>query len=285
MEQNQTPLVTPSMPSIQSAPSKQKISALNKILIIFVVFGFIILLIMGGVFAYRFTQNKNPISKSSGPDMLSNQPLYNFTGSIEMISGPVLTISEKSYIYPSDLTTKEKNIKPEEKKTTYLITVSDQTKIISELPPVPYSLKLATPSATTQNNNLNSLKIGQRVSVITKENLRDTRLTNFTADSITISAGLTSFMGKVKSIKNNTILLKVTPPSYPEEKDFDITITKNTEIVISDIMTNSSETTKKKTQQPVSTLTEGTTIMVYTDADINQNTNLNALKIEVVKNL
>ncbi len=281
MDQNQAPIVSSPIEQMQAIPSKKKFWTTDKIVISLLLLVCITLLIISVLLTFQYLTSKKPASVSN--DELSNQPLFDFTGKIESISGSVLTVSKKSFVYSSDLANGNTNIKSEEKKTTYFVTISEKTKIISELPLVPYSLKLATSSAFVAESDLNNIKIGQTVYVISNQNLRALPSNSFVANSITISAGLTSIMGKIESLGNNSFVIKTGPPSYPEEKDFQIGLLPDTEIVASSIMTDSSETNKKKSQLPVSVLTKGTSVLVYSDTDINQANDLNALKIEIIK--
>lgn len=281
MDQNQPPIASSPIVQMPTIPSKKRFWTTDKIVISLLLLISITLLIIAVLMTYQYLNIKKPISVSN--DELSNQPLFDFTGKIENISGSVLTVTKKSFVYPADLTKENTNTKPEEKKSTYLVTISDKTKIISELPLVPYSLKLATSSAFVAESNIDNLKVGQTVHLISNENLRSLPSNSFVANSVTISAGLTSIMGKIENLENNSVLIKTAPPSYPEEKNFQIGLSPETEIVNSSIMTDSSDTNKKKSQLPVSALTKGTNVFVYTDADINQVDDLNALKIEIIK--
>jgi hypothetical protein len=281
MDQNQTPIASSPIEQMPAVPSKKKFWTTDKIVIGLLLIICITLFIIAVLLTYLYLTSKKAVPVMN--DALSNQPLYDFTGTIEKISGSVLTVSKKTFIYEADLVNGETSIRNEERKTTYLVTISDKTTIISELPLVPYTLKLATTSAFVAESSLNNLKVGQTVQVISNENLRSLPSNSFVANSVTISAGLTSIMGKVENIESNNLLVKTAPPSYPEEKIFQIEISSDTEIVASNIMTDSSDTKEKKLQLPVSVLKKGTTVLVYTDADINQSDKLRALKIEIIK--
>ncbi len=271
MGPNQTPITPSTVGQIESVPDKKKLWSVSTISIFVLSLICLILLVIALFFTYKYLTLQETIPDTS--DELSTQPLFDLTGIIEQINGSVLTVSQKKY----PLNSPSEDLK-------YLVTVSNKTKIISELPLVPYSLKLATSSAFVVESEFKKLQIGQTVHIISRENIREIASNSLVADSITISSGLTSIMGKIVKVEDNFLSIQTSPPSYPEIKEFQIGILPETEIVNSDIMTDSSDNQKQKTKLPISVLTPDTNVLIYTDSDINQSENLNALKIEVIKN-
>ena len=270
--------LTPSMPipRIPSTPAIKKFWTRNKIIIFTLII--IVLIAISAGLIYVFKSNEVSPAQSGDTTDLTNQPLYDFTGTIEHIDNNTLTVTNISFINPDPATGNQTVV---EKKTTYKFTITDDTPILSSISYVPYSIKSATESASQIESKSSDLKVGQQVSVISKDNIRSLIPGTFTAQSIIIQPGLTMITGTIAEINNNVILLKAAPPIIPSPKDFQITISEDTEIVR---YSAPSETPNQKRQLPITALTKGLNINVYTDSNINLNSTTKALKIDIPNN-
>lgn len=250
----QTPFPQTSPPLIPENKSS-KIS--KKKLLIIVILLFILAIVIGLAFYfYKGSVSKNP--KTTSEDSLLEQPLYDFSGNIEEINGQTLTVTDTQYS------------SQQPKKTTYKVRVNDQTDIKWEPLSVPYSLKIATPSAAQAKSG--DLKIGQRVQVRVKEDIRKNGRGELTANSITISHGLVVINGTINSFQDNKLELRAKPPSVPEEKDYQFKLDSETEIT--------SFADQKKL--PLSELKKDIDVIIYSDKDVNLFVDLKALKISVM---
>lgn len=264
------------IPRIPSTPAIKKFWTRNKIIIFTLII--IVLIAISAGLIYVFKSNEVSPAQSGDTTDLTNQPLYDFTGTIEHIDNNTLTVTNISFINPDPATGNQTVV---EKKTTYKFTITDDTPILSSISYVPYSIKSATESASQIESKSSDLKVGQQVSVISKDNIRSLIPGTFTAQSIIIQPGLTMITGTIAEINNNVILLKAAPPIIPSPKDFQITISEDTEIVR---YSAPSETPNQKRQLPITALTKGLNINVYTDSNINLNSTTKALKIDIPNN-
>lgn len=201
------------------------------------------------------------------------QPVFNFSGIVEQIDGDTLTVSDDMALSPATRLAENTSADeiPISKKISYKVQITPDTKIHLAEISVPYSFNAATPSATPKIT-INDLKVGQRVEVVSKSDLRVIGADRFEAVSITASLGTTVIGGTVLSISGNILSVKATPPSVPEPKDYSIAVNNETEVTASaPILQKLALTDLKK----------GIQVLVYTDTDINSQSP-RALKIEVL---
>ena len=91
MEHIQTPLESHPPTQLQPMPSGKKFWTMRKGFIALAIFGCITFLILMSYLAYQFIRGKKSVSEI--PEVLLNQPLYDFTGNIEQITGSQITVS------------------------------------------------------------------------------------------------------------------------------------------------------------------------------------------------
>lgn len=189
-------------------------------------------------------------------------PQTGLAGTIEQINGDQLTISEMAA-----------------KKATYKINITPETTITVIPPIIPYSVKIATPSANFKAT-VKDLKVGQVVNITSKSDLKKLILDQFEASSITASSQPIIIEVTIDEVSEGQLIAIAGPPSVAETKKYKILFNKGTEIVRSAIFDDSTKPVKKS-QLSASNLEPGRKIIVYTDSDINSLT-LNALKIDII---
>lgn len=256
MEQ-QTPPSTPSNTYKKNHASFMQ----GKFLIAFIILLLIILASLSVALFIHLYRN-NPGSQQNPGDLLVVDQTE-ITGKIENIQGKTLTVTRSEFIY------KEGDLKsPEEKKTTYLVEVSDSTLINKN--PAPYSLSSSDSAIIAPTYQLNDLKKGQTVSAVSKEGdpISGNR---FEAFSIVIQSGLTTIAGVIESRTGNNLTIKSGPPSLPVEKNFEVSLDNQTQI----------GKIGSETVQPITNLSPGTQILIHSLEDVNLSQNLTALKIEI----
>ncbi len=253
---------------IPVAPNKK--STLKKtIFLIFLLFIIITIVSAAVYLTFNLYKPKNSIP---GSGSVFINPSEEFQAEIEKIEGNSLLVS---YL-------KTDPASPENpQEFVFKVIINEQTTITSEQDITP-SQNSATPAADTKPAySISYLSPGQSITVITAGDLRTITSNTITAKSIIISPGLTIFIGKIEEIKSNELIVKSGPPSVAEEKTYTIVITKDTEIVNSKIMNNSSDEASQKLT--IKDLSPGSTILVKTLNDINKVTKTQASKIELIR--
>lgn len=256
-------------PPIAVAPEK-KSSLINIIILIFSLV--IILSIISAAIFFIFNQYYS--SKNSGPGNGSvfNTPSEEFQAVIDKVDGNTLLVSYQKASLTSPGNTEEYLFK---------ILINEETTILSERDTAPLENSATSSADNKAVYSISDLSPGQFITVITAGDLRGITSDTITAKSIIISPGLTIFIGKIEEVKSGELVVTSGPPSVAEEKTYTISVTKNTEIVNSRIMNDSSPEADKKLS--LKDLTTGATILVNTVGDINKVTKTPALRIELIR--
>lgn len=267
---DQTPSLQTSQPviSVYKKPSNKKF--IIPIIIIIII---VVLSLLTFYFRERLplpNNQKSPDTSSTGKNDQID-PLYNLPVEIEKIDGNALVVRQSSINLSAEPVT-QKN-PPQIRNITFRVRVNDNTSIQTEPVIIPYSLKLATPSATLVK--LSELISGQSITISSKEK-QPVSGSEIEAVSITVSPGTTMVQGKIKEVSGTKIIIHTEPPNAP--KDYQFTISNETEITGSD---TTPPISINKTQLPVSSLKTGGFITIYTDKDVNLFEDLKALKIDI----
>jgi hypothetical protein len=256
MEQN-----LPSSPVPVSIKSSQNHRRLLPTISIFFILGVIIA--AGLIFYFRRTAGHKLEQTSKGEtEEINPLPQTGLAGTIEQINGNQLTVSENT-----------------EKKATYKVVVTPQTTITILPVTIPYSVKIATPSANFKAT-IADLEAGQLISVTSKNDIRKLTSDHFEASSIIVSSQPTIIEATIDEVLGQQLIVTASPPSVPETKTLKILFNDKTEIVRSAIFDDSTKPVKKAQLSP-SNLEAGKKIILYTDSDINSSS-LNALKIDII---
>lgn len=265
------------------------------------IIGTITLIVLGSLAVFLVFKYFNKVRVGStpiSPYILSlTQPVMSFTGVVEHIKGNTITVSQKQLhastlvppaaLAPQDPATPQSPFPtPKSVTLTYMITVSDATQLSRPSFPINYLFKTVPPKPP-QALTLQDINIGQAVTVSSPKDLRTLSDNRFEATHISLPQQITVISGKVTAVNGNTLTIKAfmpmapianiinTTPSAPEEKEYTITITKDTEIsrmVISP--------TPNPERLTISDLNTDTQVTVYTDTDVTIRTEFTALRIE-----
>lgn len=272
--------------------------------------------------------NKRVLQKSfSSNILLITQPVMSFSGKVEKIEGNEITVSQnftgsQNILPPAQLAINPANQisplpTPKTMTVTYHVSVTDKTRIYQPPLNVNYLFKTtALPGApalpgipvTTSNLTIKDVKVGQYITVNSQVDLRILENDTFEAAAVNLPQIANVLNGKIVSVEGNTLTLKAFPPgnaimmgpavniaagnaapAAPQEKEYRINITSDTEI--SRMSTMSSPVAVKAGEMPqppqneklaLSDLKNDMQITVYAAQDVNENSELTALRIEPV---
>jgi len=276
----------------------------------------IILLGILALFMLIDYKNKNGLGgQTLSPNILYiTQPVTSFSGKVEKIEGNTILVSNQYTIpqtapisikvitnQPSDIPT------PQIKTITYKLLVTDKTQISQPASNINYLFKTITPSgapgfptASTPNLTVKNIKVGQYITVNSQDDLRTLLKNTFEATMINLPPIINTLNGKIVNITNNTLTLKAfapvaaappmialdTAPPTPQEKEYTIYITQDTEIsrnVYGTNMTPGEPPTPPKPEKlTLADLKADMRATVYTVEDVIETQTLTALRIEPV---
>ena len=251
-----------------------------------VVIGVIALLLLMALMAVDYQKKKGTNGYTISQNILSiTQPVTSFSGIVEKIEGNRLFVTQK---------------------VTYQVIVSDKTQIYRPMTPyIVYLFKtvLSDPgqdfTMPAQKSTIKDIQAGQYITIDSQVDLRTLAGTSFEAVTITLPQKIITLKGKITRLEGNTLTVKAfvsTTTSTPQEKDYTITITPDTEISRltypptpegtpyptpeNSILNPSTPPTPEKLSP--SDLRMDMQVTVYTDTDVTTSLTGNALRIEPV---
>jgi hypothetical protein len=278
----------------------------NSILKIIILIVFILLLLSGGYFIIQ--RKPNILSQTKTESTLPNylfltNPVNEYTGKVDKISGDVVWVSGKYTITPPPTPINAPTNKPgsmitvpplpPSKTFTYQVTIAPYTIINRASTTVTYLIKKITPSPTPKLI-IKDIRVGQTVTVYTDKDLRTLNSNEFEAYSIKLPPVNNKITGKISEIKDKEgiIILKATPPiggqeptpEKPKEVEYAVLVNSDTEISLLIPTVTPKAGTTPKPPQPVnftiSDLKKDMQITIYTEADVIESQQLKALRIE-----
>jgi len=276
-------------------------------------------IILLGILALFMTvdyKNKNGLNgQTVSPNILYlTSPVNSLSGKVEKIEGNAVSISSQYALLqtaPIAITVMPNQPPvmptPQIKTITYKLLVTDKTKISQPASNINYLFKTITPSgapgfptASTPNLTVKNIKVGQYITVNSQDDLRTLLKNTFEATMINLPPIINTLNGKIVNITNNTLTLKAfapvaaappmialdTAPPTPQEKEYTIYITQDTEIsrnVYGTNMTPGEPPTPPKPEKlTLADLKADMRATVYTVEDVIETQTLTALRIEPV---
>ena len=274
-------------------------------------------IILLGILALFMTvdyKNKNGLNgQTVSPNILYlTSPVNSLSGKVEKIEGNAVSISSQYALLqtaPIAITVMPNQPPvmptPQIKTITYKLLVTDKTKISQPASNINYLFKTITPSgapgfptASTPNLTVKNIKVGQYITVNSQDDLRTLLKNTFEATMINLPPIINTLNGKIVNITNNTLTLKAfapvaaappmialdTAPPTPQEKEYTIYITQDTEIsrnVYGTNMTPGEPPTPPKPEKlTLADLKADMRATVYTVEDVIETQTLTALRIE-----
>ncbi|PIW73514.1 hypothetical protein CO005_01005 [Candidatus Roizmanbacteria bacterium CG_4_8_14_3_um_filter_34_9] len=276
-------------------------------------------IILLGILALFMTvdyKNKNGLNgQTVSPNILYlTSPVNSLSGKVEKIEGNAVSISSQYALLqtaPIAITVMPNQPPvmptPQIKTITYKLFVTDKTQISQPASNINYLFKTITPSgapgfptASTPNLTVKNIKVGQYITVNSQDDLRTLLKNTFEATMINLPPIINTLNGKIVNITNNTLTLKAfapvaaappmialdTAPPTPQEKEYTIYITQDTEIsrnVYGTNMTPGEPPTPPKPEKlTLADLKADMRATVYTVEDVIETQTLTALRIEPV---
>lgn len=276
-------------------------------------------IILLGILALFMTvdyKNKNGLNgQTVSPNILYlTSPVNSLSGKVEKIEGNAVSISSQYALLqtaPIAITVMPNQPPvmptPQIKTITYKLLVTDKTQISQPASNINYLFKTITPSgapgfptASTPNLTVKNIKVGQYITVNSQDDLRTLLKNTFEATMINLPPIINTLNGKIVNITNNTLTLKAfapvaaappmialdTAPPTPQEKEYTIYITQDTEIsrnVYGTNMTPGEPPTPPKPEKlTLADLKTDMRATVYTAEDVIETQTLTALRIEPV---
>lgn len=228
-----------------------------------------------------FGSSKSLLKKSGSisPNILYlTKPVTSFSGKVEKIAGNKITVSQQ-------LTSS--NPTPQTTTIAYLVTITDKTQIIRLSSP-------GSPPPADSQPTIKDIKAGQLIMVNTTNDLRTMTGNKFEATTVSLPPVINILNGQIISLEENVLTIKGTAvipalPDFvnnlstaPQEKDYRISLTPDTEISQSSfIPTNPGEPPQPLKNEKLSSsdLKKDMQVTVYTAQDVNENSELTALRI------
>jgi len=276
-------------------------------------------IILLGILALFMTvdyKNKNGLNgQTVSPNILYlTSPVNSLSGKVEKIEGNAVSISSQYALLqtaPIAITVMPNQPPvmptPQIKTITYKLFVTDKTQISQPASNINYLFKTITPSgapgfptASTPNLTVKNIKVGQYITVNSQDDLSTLLKNTFEATMINLPPIINTLNGKIVNITNNTLTLKAfapvaaappmialdTAPPTPQEKEYTIYITQDTEIsrnVYGTNMTPGEPPTPPKPEKlTLADLKADMRATVYTVEDVIETQTLTALRIEPV---
>lgn len=268
----------------------------NKLLIAFTLLFVILIAIILVLFnkSALFGKLTAPESKKIiSPDILYlTSPVHSFSGKVEKIEENIITVSKKvisNEIIPTmnpDETTPMPT--PSLKTLTYKVTVTPNMTFNRMPIHVPYLFISPTPPPQKEYT-IKDLSVGDYININTDIDLRTLNTYEFQANHIEMPESISNISGTIVAVNNNSITIKaqlpprdgIMPGDYneatePKEKEYVVTITKDTEI----------SRYKEPAAEPIplkltiNSLKKGMVVFIYSGVDISKTQSFEALRIE-----
>lgn len=266
-----------------------------------------VLLLAGGYFLFRngasFLGKKT--TGSNIPDILFlTSPVLEFTGKVDKVSGNSIWVSGEYSITPPPTPPNNPTAVPGQvitipplpptKLLTYKVKIASYTVINRPYTAITYLFNKITPTPSPKLT-ISDISTGQLVTVSTTSDLRTATSKEVEAYAVKLQPIINTLTGKITKIdsKEDLIILKAIPPvrtgtkeptPQPAEKEYAVSITKDTEISrLSPTATAKSGATPKPPKPLKYEITDLKTdiqITVYSDTDVIDNQKIKALRIE-----
>lgn len=265
-----------------------------------------VLLLAGGYFLFRngvpFSGNK---TGSNLPDILFlTNPVTEFTGKVDKVSGNTIWVSGKYSITPPPTPVNNPTNAPGQvitipplpptKTLSYKVNIASYTQITRPDITVVYLFNKNTPIPTPKLT-VSDIKTGQMVTISVTRDLRSNTSKEVDATVVKLPPFINMLTGKITSIKasEGLIILKAMTParvvlneptSTPVENEYAVSVTQATEISLMGTAETPKTGVSPKPPKPVkyeiTDLKEGIQITVYADSDVIDNRKIKALRIE-----
>lgn len=257
---------------------------MNQKKVIIIADAVIVLLVL--FIAVDYVRKGGLVNRSVSPNILYlTQPVNTFSGTVEKIEGNKITVSKKqTFPLPTPKTT----------TVTYYVTVTDKTQMYRFQSPSPII------TATAPKLMAKDIKVGQIITVRTINDLRTMTGNTFEATVVNLPPIANALNGKIVSLNGNILTIKglafapgapplinlgVAAPTAPQEKEYRIIVTPATEISQTSFVPpkpGEMPQPPKNEKLAPSDLKKDLRVTVYTDKDVNENSQPTALKIITV---
>lgn len=233
-----------------------------------------------------------PSNKTVSKNILYlTQPATSFSGAVDKIEGNRLTISQKQILTQPPAAV---NISGKTVTLTYQVIVTDKTQISQSPAFISYLFKIVTP-APTLKSTIKDIKVGQSLTVNSQVDLRTLVGNVFEATTVNLPQKTNTLNGKIISLEGNVLTIKgFSPtmvsladpgavPATPQEKQYRISITSDTEIsrnVYGGNVNPGVLVAQKPEKLTLSDLKVDMQATVYTAEDVTETQTLTALRIE-----
>lgn len=263
-----------------------------------IIAGGVVVLAILALFMFLGFSKKNEVSDQSvSPNILYiTSPVTFLSGKVEKVEGNTILVSNQ-YAVPQTapivitVLPNQPPIMPtpQTKTITYKLLVTDKTQINQPATYVNYLLRTVVPSPQAKLT-VKDIKVGQMITVNSAVDLRILKSNELEATMINLPQTTKVLSGKIVSVTNNALTLKAFPPltggpvavntapAAPQEKEYFITVTSDTEI--SRMTSGGSSTLPKPEKLALSDLKKDMQTTVYTAEDVTEAQTFTALRIE-----
>ncbi len=205
---------------------------------------------------------------AASPDILYlTQPVTKLFGRITKVEGSTLSLTQRFSLTPTGT-----------KDLTFTLTVTPQTKIVRLATYVPYLLKTVPPQPD-EVLSLKELVPGMVAAITTNADLRLASEAAVEATAIEVTRVSNTITGTVTKIGGNNLTVKAAPPVLPASVP-PTAPPLATEALWTVAVTPQTEISRAVGAVPLSELTPGKTIAVWTREDVALATSVTALRIE-----
>ena len=241
---------------------------------------------------YDFLQKKNIPKQCTIPTYLQNlspnilsitRPVTTYTGFVEKIEGNIITVNQygepliaHSLVLSPTPSTERVNMK-------YKVTITPKTPLV-QIDAMPFYLFKVEPTKTQPTPiTLKDIQVGSTITFETGVDLRTLKSMQFEAMKATVTKKTYTYIAEIDRIEGNTLLMHTVVLDSQTgnfvAKEFEVLADENiTEV--SHFNSQDEKPPQKAIQPDYSELKYGMQITLYTDKDINEGSEVTALRID-----
>lgn len=212
--------------------------------------------------------------QSTGQAMLFlTQPVMSISGEVKEIKGNVITLAVPKFMLVPTGATDKTNLKEAGKPVMmdFYVTVNGNTQIQSQTSSIPYLFRQG--QAVQRSLKIDSLKVGQSVTVAASSDLRLLDGRSFTAAAITLPGFKNSVAGVVRDLSSSSFTLKT-----DGGKTYTVEVNENTEISSAQLPSNGASSGPVKFK--LSDLKPNIYATVYSQSEIANTDHVVAARID-----
>ena len=251
----------------------------------------IVLILLASYIVIDYLSKKWPNEAVSSNILSITQPVNSFTGTVDLVLGNRVLISQKQTIVQNNTspaqpnTTPRPSLNPTPKVVTvsYQVLVTDKTSIFQPMQEASYLFK-QTPPSSPSKLSIKDIKVGQLITAYSGVvDLRTLKDNVFEATTIVLPQAVSAINGTIVKIEGNSIVFDAILPPPPGtvsgssapapalHKEYSISVTSTTEI-----SRMNGATPEKLTIADLNANTQST---IYVSNDIYSQSKLVALRI------